>query len=185
MSMDFPENDLLFDRAIYVHELQSYLQKISRVDRRVPPVVADGVFGAETTKAVKAAQRCARLPENGRVDFDTWTAIVHAAEVASARHVHPHGCLPYTPLTAPLCEGDCSCAVPFVQAMFNALGERFLNFEKEAVQDAMTSVTCRNVREIQRIRCCRQTGVLDADAWNALTDAFNLCATDRYTVVSD
>ncbi len=183
MSIDFPENDLLFDHALYVRELQSYLREIAKADNRVPPITEDGVFGTSTTEAVKAAQRCAHLPENGRVDYATWSAIVHAADASRKKHPCPQGCLPYTPFTTPLCQGDCSCVVPFVQAMFNALSDRFLNFEKEPLQNEMTPVTCRNIGEIQRIRLCRQTNILDIPTWNALTDAFNLCATDRYTIV--
>ncbi len=178
MRTDFPENDLRFDRALYVQELQTYLRTISQKDERVPPVVVDGVFGETTAEAVKASQKCAHLPESGCVDFATWNAIVHAAKQAEKQTVAPLSVQPYTHQTPPLCEGDHEEIVPFVKCMFDGLCHRFVNFKEEPPNDEMTPVTCQNVREIQRICGQPTSGVLDEAAWNALAHAYNLCAVE-------
>ncbi|MCQ2405502.1 MAG: peptidoglycan-binding protein [Clostridia bacterium] len=185
MRTDFPENDLRFDRALYVRELQTYLRVIAKADGRVPLIEADGVFGKETETAVKAAQNCAHLPETGRVDFATWNAVVRAAHVAAHAAETPLACAPFTRRTAPVCEGGCSPVVPFAKAMFNGLCGRFCNFETEPVTDEMTDVTRQNVRELQKICCRPQTGVLDETTWNELATTFNLCAVDRYRIKED
>ena len=176
MRTDFPENDLRFDRAVYVRELQTYLRIIAKADNRVPFVEADGVFNKDTEVAVMAAQMCAHLPQTGQVDFATWNAIVHAAHAATKHAESPLPCAPFTRRTAPVCTGECASVVPFAQAMFNVLGERFCNFTHEPIRDEMTAITCENVREIQKICCQSQTGILDEPAWNGLARAFNLCA---------
>lgn len=185
MRTELPENDLRFDRALYVRELQTYLRVIAKADARVPLVTVDGVFGKETETAVKAAQSCAHLPENGRVDFTTWNAIVHACHAAEAQVETPLPCAPYTHLTAPVCTGECSPVMPFAKAMFNGLHEQFCNFDVEPVTDEMTAVTDHNVREIQRICSCPQTGVLDETTWNGLATAFNLYAVERSPIAEE
>ena len=180
MRVEYPENDLRCDRDLYVRELQTHLRQIALTDARVPLVTADGVFGCETTAAVKAAQQCAHLAVTGRVDFATWNAIVRAARAARRQAQPPLSCAPFTRLTSPLCEGECGEVVPFAQAMFNGLCERFCNFESEEVGDTMTETTCRNVKKIQQICEQKPTGVLDEASWNGLVCAFNTCATDRY-----
>lgn len=185
MRTDFPENDLRFDRALYVRELQTYLRIIAATDNRVPLIEADGVFGNETAAAVKAAQGCAHLPETGQVDFATWNAIVHAAQAAKKRAATPLGIHPFTHRTPPLCEGDHSAIVPFVQSMFCGLCHRFSNFEEEAPSDEMTAVTCRNVREIQRAYGQPQTGVLDEAVWNELARTYDVCAVEHTRVPAE
>jgi len=182
MRIEFPENDLRFDRTLYVREVQTYLRQIAFVDERVPLIAVDGIFGSETTKAVKAVQKCARLTETGRVDFETFSAIIEHARAVRTYSKAPLACAPFTRLTSPVCAGECGAVVPFAKAMFNGLCERFSNFEPEPVNDEMTAVTRRNVKEIQRV--CEQTptGVLDTASWNGLARAFNNCATERYIV---
>ena len=42
----------------------------------LPKCGADGDFGPETMGAVQTIQRCAGLPQTGRVDAATWAALV-------------------------------------------------------------------------------------------------------------
>lgn len=178
MTTPYPNNDLSTDKALYVRELQHLLCTVARADSRVPAVDEDGVFGAQTTAAVKAAQACAHLPVTGQVDNATWRAVVRAAAAAEKETEPPLPVYPYAFDTPPLCEGDQNAAVAFAQGMFNALCDRFCNFEKEPPSGVMTDVTCRNVRTLQHAFCCRSTGTLDCAAWNELATAYTACVTD-------
>lgn len=71
----FPDNDIRVDRNLYIRELQSALRDLHHQGTGVPLINIDGVFGPQTTEAVKAAQQLGGLPETGRVDFETWTWI--------------------------------------------------------------------------------------------------------------
>ncbi len=71
----FPDNDIRVDRALYIRELQSALRDLHHQNTGVPLINIDGVFGPQTTEAVRTAQRLGGLPETGRVDFETWTWI--------------------------------------------------------------------------------------------------------------
>lgn len=178
MKTPYPNNDLSADKALYVRELQQLLCTVARADSRVPAVFEDGVFGPQTTAAVKAAQACAHLPVTGQVDHATWRAIVHAAAAAEKEAELPQPVFPYAPDTKPLCHGDQNAAVFFAQGMFNALCGRFCNFSKEPLSGEMTDVTCRNVRTLQTAFCRRSTGTLDISTWNALATAYTACVTE-------
>ena len=58
-----------------VFELQGYLRNIGRLDSDISRVVPDGIFGEETTAAVKSFQKKYGIEETGIVDFETWEMI--------------------------------------------------------------------------------------------------------------
>ena len=74
-------NDIRFDEALYIRELQTYLRALETdEDFRVVP---DGIFGAETEAAVRRFQNLVALEETGIVDFDTWTQMVESYDYLS------------------------------------------------------------------------------------------------------
>ena len=70
------ENDIRFDRAVYVRELQTYLRALEQDEAYL--IVPDGIFGVETDEAVRRFQRRTALTETGIADLVTWTQIVDA-----------------------------------------------------------------------------------------------------------
>ncbi len=71
------DNDIRFDRALYIRELQEYLRQIE--PNTEIAIIPDGVFGPETTDAVMRFQRLVAIEETGIVDYITWMQIVEAA----------------------------------------------------------------------------------------------------------
>ena len=63
------------DTGIKVEHLQYMLSVLSSFIPEIPPVTVDGIFGPATRNAVLAAQRRFKLPQTGRVDFNTWDEI--------------------------------------------------------------------------------------------------------------
>ena len=65
-----------------VTELQKMLRAVSysRVD--IPKVNPDGVFGKETTEALRIFQRQIGLAPTGEADFTTWNALRSEAELS-------------------------------------------------------------------------------------------------------
>ena len=66
------------DNNIGVSALQYYLSYLSGFYNTIPPVAVDGIFGADTANAVRAAQREFGLAGDGVVGADTWRAIYNA-----------------------------------------------------------------------------------------------------------
>lgn len=69
-------NDIRFDRALYIREVQEYLRRVEP-DAEIA-VIPDGIFGVETTAAVEKFQRLVALEVTGIVDDITWTQLVDA-----------------------------------------------------------------------------------------------------------
>lgn len=73
----FPGNDLKRgDSGENVKLMQTYLNAISRRYNTIEPVVADGIFGGDTERAVLEFQRAVRLNPTGVIDVTTWERIV-------------------------------------------------------------------------------------------------------------
>ena len=66
------------DSNIGVSSLQYYLSYLSEFYNSIPRVSVDGIFGASTAAAVRAAQREFGLTPDGVVGDDTWRAIYNA-----------------------------------------------------------------------------------------------------------
>lgn len=63
------------DRGTKVEQLQYMLRVLSAYIPTIPQITVDGIFGAATENAVRAAQRRQGLTETGVVDFQTWNEI--------------------------------------------------------------------------------------------------------------
>ena len=68
-----------------IRSLQSMLRVISEIDKRIPTVVPDGIYGSTTQQAVTAFQRQHGLPATGVADQYTWEAVVASYEDAIIR----------------------------------------------------------------------------------------------------
>ena len=67
-------NDIRYDKNLYIRELQSALRDLHFLyPNELPLINIDGIFGAETTEAVLAAQRLGGREATGVVDFETWS----------------------------------------------------------------------------------------------------------------
>ena len=63
-------------RGESVRTIQTYLNEISKRNNAVPSVTADGVFGPQTGRAVRAVQRLSGLEQTGSIGPLTWNAII-------------------------------------------------------------------------------------------------------------
>lgn len=60
----------------HINELQRYLHDISYYDPNIPRIIPDGIYGIETSDAVRAFQRQYGLNDSGETNPATWLMIV-------------------------------------------------------------------------------------------------------------
>ena len=60
----------------FISELQHYLYVISYHNKKIPHIIADGIYGKETAEAVKIFQREHDIRPTGETDSTTWNEIV-------------------------------------------------------------------------------------------------------------
>lgn len=66
----------LFYVGMPIRTLQTMLRAISRLNSSVPPVIPDGIYGANTVAAVAGFQQTFGLPVTGITNYGTWNEIV-------------------------------------------------------------------------------------------------------------
>ena len=176
--MNRPQNDLRFDQAASIRELQQMLRVLAFDNLDVPLISVDGVFGKETADAVAAAQALLRLPADGRVDYPTWVAIANAS--------HEVRRLNQPPLAMPVYDSDdpgdgtdtpCDAAIG-AQMMCRSLSRHFANIPCPELTGLWDAATVRDLEEIQHICDLPVTGQMDTPTWNALTEAYTMFCRD-------
>lgn len=80
--INLPPNNIMYDRPLYIREIQEYLRYLSFYDTGIPEIGVDGIFGPETTEAVRQFQRWFEIEQTGRVDRATWD-LLYARYIAA------------------------------------------------------------------------------------------------------
>lgn len=161
-----------------VFEMQSFLRNIGRLNRDISRVVPDGIFGTETTEAVKSFQRKYGINETGIVDFETWESIKSKNSEAVFTASEPIQIVRITNEDLPLIIGMNDTLVYTLHLMLNSAAERYDNFTLLPLQSLFDENTQREVRRWQRVISHEETGEVDKLTWNSLAE-FYLLPTDR------
>lgn len=171
--MSRQSNDITYDQAMYIRELQTYLRALQRYKNGYTDVAVDGIFGPNTAQAVREFQQPI-LPVTGVVDRATWEALYEAYLELLAIQSLPSAIQAYQEPFIGLFPGDQGDGVLFLQIMLRRLSRRFPNIPAEqAVTGIYTKNTAAAIEAVQRISGLPQTGVTDKATWNAVTALYN------------
>lgn len=159
-----------------VESLQHMLRVVSQSDRRLQPVVPDGIYGQSTMAAVMAFQRAYGLPATGVVNQRTWDRLVWAYEKARVFQDHAE---PIRVILNPgqiLAPGQSNHHVSLVQAMLRTLGSVYGGFPQIQVSGTMDAPTVVAVKLFQRLSGLPVTGSIDRITWQYLARHYPLAA---------
>ena len=163
-----------------VEAMQQRLRSISRVYRDISPGPVDGVFGAETTAAVRAFQHEFDLAESGNIDLATWDMIILVhGELESLRvgsgefnlGLEPT-CLMFHTTGA----GDCvsnPAVVDLLQTVIDSFAGHFRNFTPVPTSGVYDEATAEQVAIFQNLAGLPQNGVLDRRTWTLMLRFFD------------
>ncbi len=155
-------------RRDHVRELQEYLRALSTTDERYPLLGVDGLFGPETTEAVRVFQQTTNSPVTGTVQRADWERIVREygdllLQIVPARTIDP---FPYP--TFVLRSADRDPLVYILQVMLGELGS-----EPLAVTGVYDAATEAAVRRQQLAADLLPTGEVDRITWDYLAALYN------------
>ena len=156
-----------------VRAVQYYLRLLSAYYSDIPTVTVDGRFGAATTRAVRAWQAHAGLPEDGVVGPVSWQSIYDsAAAIAASGPVARVGTLPGPDAPAPAAnanEGDDNAPTALEQLLgFLALWIPAITPPKEeTLADPLTA----SIESAQRYFGLPITGTVGEEDWNVFVQA--------------
>ncbi len=157
-----------------VFEVQSYLRNIGRLDSDISRVVPDGIFGSETTEAVRSFQRKYGINDTGIVDFETWEMIKNINAEAVFTASEPIQIVRITNEDLPLVRGMNNTLVYTLHLMLNKLAESYENFTPLPLQSLFDGNTEREVMRWQRVTSQIETGQVDKLTWNTLAEFYLL-----------
>lgn len=157
----------------YIFELQTALSLLARPDNGIPQLIPDGVFGEETSKAVREFQKLYGMNPSGQVDQAVWDKLM--AEAARRRELSS----PPFPLYLfsspfPSSEGMTVSQTAVLQIILGALSDTFSNCPSVSVNGQFDNSTKKALQALQRICGLEESGQLDPLLWNRLAALFQM-----------
>lgn len=157
---------------LIVLEFQGYLRNISRYDSDIPTVIPDGIFGDETTESLKAFQRKHSLAETGTVNFPTWEKLIEENKRAIFFFSEPEQTAPISNGDFPLEQGKETHLNYNLNLMLSHLGKNYENFDVLELTADFTAQTRAQVINFQKVIDKEQTGKVDKETWNSLSQLY-------------
>ncbi len=161
----------------HIKEVQTYLYAISLFDNLIPQIIPDGIYGSETSTAVRAFQREYGLPDTGNVDSATWNKIVGVYRTHINSAPCSLNCFPSQKYS--IKSGDNGELVYIIQVMLEGLRKNFDNFPATTVCGNYNADTVKAVKMFQQKVGLPQNGIMDCKTWNMLV---NCCEHTHKTI---
>lgn len=158
-----------------VSDLQSFLRAASNPDQSGASLIPDGIYGELTEKAVREFQQRHKIADTGKVDFETWQAIVTAYRDVSSEREKPAAVSPFSAhfLCGCVKLGDKSDTVEMIRLMVCTLKLEYGCFENIEVSDVFDPELEKAIAEFQAIHGIEQTGIIDKITWDHLAKEYN------------
>lgn len=158
----------------HVYNLQTALRRLQLEENHPSPLVPDGIYGAQTTRAVRDYQRRYGLPVTGTVDSATWNSIFEQYNRLNAQDSPPQTIrfFPSGP-NAALSVGDKGCAVLVLQCMLSTLSKHFSDMPLAPHSGEYDGDTAKAIYYLQGVSGLPQTGLTDRGTWDALASLHN------------
>lgn len=157
-----------------VRELQNYLRTIARYKKTIPLISVDGIFGDNTTDAVKELQRQNALPITGIVDEETWRRIINEYSDITRRNTKAISIDAFPAVDFIITPGASGEIVYFLQLMLISLGNNFHNIPPLALTGLYELDTVNAVKKFQEKSGQKETGETDKLTWDLITNAYNI-----------
>jgi len=158
-----------------VFEIQHYLRNISYSHSELPQIVMTGMYDTRTRECVSAFQNIAGLPNTGKVDFNTWKALVNANKlhVKSKEMPHKIPCCSYDFVEIKTgYEGDIVYAI---KIMLNNFNRKFSNYNKLEITNKFNNDTEEEIKRFQKTSMLPVSGIVDKTTWNTLVSIYDTC----------
>ena len=161
------------NRRAEIYELQTMLRLLSRTDPTLPTVNPDGIYGAETQKAILTFQSNMGLSPSGIVDFGTWTAITNAYRNALRLTQRGFALFPFPSGDYTVRKNERSDLVYIIQIMLSGIDSAYDTFGDIDINGIYDEKTENAVRNFQKLNRLPVTGIVDGITWDRLTLTHN------------
>ena len=162
------------DSGTDVRELQYLLAFVGNFVDTLPVIAVDGIFGAETHRAVEAFQRQYGLPVTGIVDTVTWNTLYNAyrGQYASLPENFFTGTVqPYPGFV--LRQGSRGEEVRVLQQYLQTIAQTYPSVPSPEADGIFGTATASAVRAYQQLFGLEATGNVGAETWQSITDTYS------------
>ena len=159
-----------------VQIIQYFLNVLNDFYLTIPLVPFDGVFGKSTKDGVIAFQLQFSLPQTGEVNDRTWNAL-YSAYITIARFIDlTNAATPTVEIQpyggVPLRQGSTGESVRSLQTYLNFISKSYNDLTEVVVTGTFGPKTKQNVLFFQRDTGLPQTGVVNEQTWNSITNVY-------------
>ncbi len=162
-----------WQRGDHVRELQEYLRAASPTDNVHSELAVDGIYGPETTEAVRSFQLANGLPPTGQVDRETWEELLEEYLDALTLLSDAVALQAFQGPQNTLRRGNTGNTVYILQAVLNTLTEAYEEWDDLAVNGVYDEATAQRVTELQRGSGFPENGEVDRAFWDHLATRYN------------
>ncbi len=162
-----------WERREHIREIQEYLRTLALVDNNHNELAVDGIYGPETTEAVRQFQLANGLPVTGSVDSVTWERLVNDYLDALTLLTEAVAVQPFSSPQFILRRGDSGNEVYILQAILDTLGDVFQALPALIINGQYDQATAARVRALQAVTGFPETGEVDRTFWDHLATLYN------------
>lgn len=155
-----------------IREIQQALRNIEKSLSDAPSFIPDGIYSAETRKAVENFQLRNEFEVTGVVDYETWEAIINESRRIDNIRAMPIQVAPITNESLPLTEGSRSEFILTAKMMLNRVADSFGNFNRLTVDDFFDVATKEEVKRWQSVASIEENGTVDRETWDSLASFY-------------
>lgn len=173
--MQWPPNNIMHDEPLYIREIQNWLRALAFANDRIPLIAVDGIYGPETTEAVRIFQEITGLPATGDVDRETWNAIYIAfLEATGGSRNPPSSVIQFPSPDYVIMPGDQGDLVYAIQFMLDVLSRKFSNLPSPGVTGMHDELSQQATAALQRVWALPENGQVDKATWDSLLTAYRV-----------
>lgn len=159
-----------------IRSLQTMLRVIAEYDDRHPSVVPDGIYGADTARAVSTFQRRYGLPVTGVTDQATWDAIVPVYQNALVEIDQAQSLSIILNPSQVIHRGEKNPNIYLVQAMLTILSQVYASIPLPGFSGILDISTSASLSAFQSLSLLPVTGELNKQTWRHLALHYPMAA---------
>ncbi|MBU3103449.1 peptidoglycan-binding protein [Clostridium gasigenes] len=157
--------------------LQTYLQAISRVYKKIPRIEVDGVFNKGTKNAVIAFQKEFELNDDGNIGVNDWNKLISVYDsLDSGKNINKSDIL-YSYPGFNLELGDKDGYVTVLQQYINVIAKNNYRIDEIPVTGEFDNNTKIAVEKLQKEFGLEVSGIVDEITWEKISSTYE----DLYT----
>lgn len=154
-----------------VQQIQQALNIVGQEYTGIPVLVEDGVFGAETERAVRRFQELFGLEVDGIVGQDTWNKLFEISK-SIQQGTRPSPDFPTYPGTV-LQSGSRGTDVRLIQERLNFIAMYYKNIPSVVADGIFGPLTVNAVRAFQTMLGLEADGIVGLQTWNRIMQMYN------------